>query len=43
MDCLYELQDKGTDRIVEFRVSYNIQTGKTTEVELQFIYADGTE
>src|ERR1700678_2183217 len=27
----------------ELRLSYNIQTGETTEVELQFIYADSTE
>src|SRR6202522_539506 len=27
----------------ELRLSYNIQTGETTEVELRFIYADRTE
>src|ERR1700678_1859440 len=48
--CLEELVSlnfRGTElrrrRRIGLRVSYNIQTGETTEVELRFIYADGTE
>ena len=36
----YKTRDKSD---CELQVSYNIQTGETTEVELRFIYADGTE
>jgi hypothetical protein len=33
--------EKWRRRQIRLRVSYNIQTGKSTEVELRFIYADG--
>jgi hypothetical protein len=35
--------EKWRRRQIGLRVSYNIQTGETTEVELQFIYVEETE